>query len=104
MTCTDLYSHSFSDPNMEVVEVADGQMVSHCRKCGYYEELPYSKRGINYLNDLVVQDKRHAADDSLKEMLQPTLPDGSVNDEFTEAYGYNPFDKKADSRSPIKAA
>lgn len=89
---------------MQVTQLSNGQLVQRCQVCGFVEALPYSNRRVHYVNNLVMQHKKAAADDTLKETLQPVFPDGSLNEEFTEAYGYNPFDPKSSKRSPIKAA
>lgn len=104
MICGGLFAHSLEDENMSVEMASNGMMISKCRKCGYSEKLPYSRSRIFYTNNLVQQQKKYAADETRKETLQPTLPDGTINDEFTEAYGYNPFDASVPNTSPFKSA
>lgn len=76
------------------------EIVKKCSKCGYTETLPRSQRNIYFVNSLVQQTKKWAADDSKKELLQPMNNDGSVNDDFTEAFGYNPFDERTKAATP----
>jgi len=104
MICTTLFAHSLESETMETIFNKRGVMVHKCSLCGYEEELPFSRGRVFYTNNLVQQHKQYAADETRKETLQPTRPDGSINDEFTEAYGYNPFDPSVPNSTPYKAA
>lgn len=96
--CTQLFAHSID--KLETVEKTKDAIFKRCTVCGYTEALKHSNKTVIYINDLVHQKKKWAAEDNAKEILQPTLPDGSANPEFTEAYGYNPFDERTKSATP----
>lgn len=98
MTCKGLFVHSIG--NLETVEINRTEIKKRCNKCGYSETLPRSQRNIYFFNDKTQQRKKWAADETKKELLQPMKTDGSVNDEFTEAFGYNPFDDRTKANTP----
>ncbi len=96
--CKGLFVHSIG--KLETQEITRTHIVKHCQTCGYKETLPRSERNIYFFNDRTQQRKKWAADDNKKELLQPMNHDGSVNDDFTEAYGYNPFDERTKATTP----
>lgn len=96
--CTKLFAHSLD--KLETLEINDDFILKKCPRCKYVERLPHSKMNVLYPNNLVMQKKRWAHDDNAKEVLQPLGKDGSVNEEFTEAYGYNPFDERTKATTP----
>lgn len=96
--CKGLFSHSIE--KLETVELTRTKILKRCTKCGYQEALPRSQRNIYFVSDKVNQTKKWAADDNKKELLQPINEDGSTNDDFTEAYGYNPFDERTKATTP----
>lgn len=98
MTCKGLFAHSIG--KLKTVTITRTEIHKCCKKCGYKETLPRSQRIFYFLNNDVTQTKRWAADDNTKELLQPMNMDGSVNDDFTEAYGYNPFDERTKDNVP----
>lgn len=85
---------------LETISITKEAIHKRCPKCGYHESLPKSRATVRYVNPELKQTKQFAWDDNRKELLQPTMADGSVNDEFTEAYGYNPFDPITESETP----
>ena len=96
--CTSLFAHSME--NMEMVNITKHLIVKRCPKCGFTETLPRSGRGIYFVNQQVLQKKKWAAEDNKKELLQPLSADGSVNNEFTEAFGFNPMDPRTKLYTP----
>lgn len=96
--CKKLFSHTIA--KLETVKLTKQAIIKRCNKCGYTETLPRSQKNIYFVNDRVQQTKKWAADDNSKQLLQPMNQDGSVNDDFTEAYGYNPFDERTKSTTP----
>lgn len=100
MSCKDLFSHSLSDRNMETIEVNKDVIKRRCSVCGYEEVLSYSNRQTLFVNDSLMSTKKWAADDNKKELLQPLKANGDVNEEFTQAYGYNPFDERTALATP----
>lgn len=96
--CTELFAHSLD--NLETVAIDSRTITKQCRKCKYQEILPRSNRNVLFVNTLVQQKKKWASDDNRKELIQPMNLDGSINDEFTEAYGYNPFDERTKIATP----
>lgn len=96
--CKGLFAHSIG--KLETVELTREVIVKRCKKCQFTETLPRSQQAIYFFYDRVQQTKKWAADDNAKELLQPLNQDGSVNDEFTEAYGYNPFDERTKAMTP----
>lgn len=96
--CTKLFAHSLE--NLETISIDSDTIEKKCPKCGFKEVLPKSGRNVLFVNTLVQQTKKWAADDNRKELLQPQNVDGSVNDEFTEAYGYNPLDERTKITTP----
>lgn len=96
--CTELFAHSLQ--NLETIRIDSQSIEKKCLKCGFKEVVPRSNRNVLFPNNLVMQKKKWAADDNRKELLQPMSADGSVNDEFTEAYGYNPFDNRTKQTTP----
>lgn len=96
--CEGLWDHTI-DKLVTVFSTAH-EIHKECPKCGYRETLPRSDSKVYFVNNLVVQKKKWSSDDNRKELLQPMNSDGSVNDDFTEAYGYNPFDKRTESATP----
>lgn len=98
MQCNDVFAHSLE--NLDTISITSKVIVKKCPKCGFREVLPRSNRNVLFVNSLVQQKKKWAADDNRKELLQPMTTDGSVNDDFTEAYGYNPFDERTSLAVP----
>jgi len=98
MKCTGLWAHTLS--SMETVYIDSKVIHKKCAKCGYLMVLPRSNRNVLFVNTLVQQKKKLAADDTKKELLQPMNKDGSINDEFTEAFGYNPYDDRTKEVTP----
>lgn len=96
--CTGLFAHSLD--KLETVDINKEAIAKRCKKCGYQEILKHSNRQVIYMNTLVHQKKKWASEDNAKELLQPLNHDGSVNDDFTEAFGYNPFDDKTKELTP----
>ena len=96
--CKGLFVHSIG--NLETIEITKTSIKKHCKKCGYIEVLPRSQRNVYFVNDRVQQTKKWAADDNAKELLQPMNQDGSINEDFTEAYGYNPYDERTKEYVP----
>lgn len=98
MTCTDLFAHSMD--NLVTDRIDNGIIIKRCTKCGLIKKLRHSNRQVYFLNNLVTQKKKWAADDNSRELLQPLDHTGNVNDEFTEAYGFNPFDERTKESTP----
>lgn len=96
--CEGLFAHSIQ--NMKTVEMTKDHIFKVCSKCGYTEVLPHSHKVIYYIDSALSQNKKWAADDNRKELLQPMNKDGSVNDDFTKVYGYNPFDDRTKGTTP----
>lgn len=96
--CEGIYAHSID--SLITVALSTDSIIKKCEKCGFEETLPRSSNRTYFINNLAVQKKKWAADDNRKETLQPMKADGSVNDEFTEAYGYNPFDERTKAAVP----
>lgn len=96
--CNELFAHSMD--RLETESVDQHRIKKRCAKCGYTETLPRSARGLYFFNNHTLQRKKLASDDNRKELLQPLNNDGSVNKDFTEAYGYNPFDKRTEHVTP----
>lgn len=96
--CTELFAHSLE--RMKTVETNIEYIKKMCPKCSYEEVLPHSQRNVLFFNNHVMQTKKWAADDNKKELLQPGNSDGSVNEEFTQAYGFNPFDPTTKATTP----
>ena len=90
--CDKLFAHSLTDPNMKTVEKDGGIIVRECKACGLIKRLPHSQRLTYFVNNNLIQTKKWAADDNRRELIQPIKPDGSINHDFTEVYGYNPLD------------
>lgn len=97
-TCTGLFDHSME--NLTTVKMDKGIIIKRCDVCGLIKELPHSNRQVFFLNTLVNQKKKWAANDNARELLQPIDKKGNVNDEFTEAYGFNPFDPRTKATTP----
>src|SRR6266568_885020 len=98
MACKGLFDHSIG--KLETVKITRTEIHKKCRRCKFSEVLPRSDRAIYFFNTSVQQTKKWAADDNSKELLQPMTKDGAVNDDFTEAYGYNPFDERTKALTP----
>lgn len=96
--CTGLFDHSMD--KLETIETSTDSIQKKCAKCGYTEELPRSQRNIIFFNGNLKQTKSFAVDDSRKELLQPLTGDGEVNEDFTAAFGYNPFDERTKKTTP----
>lgn len=92
MRCTGLFDHSIG--KLSIVEVTKKEIKKVCTKCGYLETFQRSNNEVIYPSNLLMQKKKWAADDNRKELLQPLKSTGEVNEDFTEAYGYNPFDNR----------
>lgn len=97
-SCTGLFDHSIG--KLRTVSMTRDEIIKTCDKCKHVEVLPRSNRNIYFVNDRTQQRKKWAVDDNKKELLQPMNQDGSTNDEFTEAYGYNPFDERTKAATP----
>ena len=98
MICTGLFDHTMQ--NMETIKITKEAIIKKCPKCEYTETLPRSNRNVLFPNAIAMQKIQWDGDDSRRDMLQPKNVDGSVNEEFTEAYGYNPFDERTKSATP----
>jgi len=96
--CSALFAHSLE--KLETIAIDQSTIVKRCKTCGYTEELPHSQRVVLFVNNLLVQTKKFAADDNRKELLQPTDAKGNINEDFTEAYGFNPFDERTKAFTP----
>lgn len=96
--CTGLFDHSIG--KMKTIGVTKKVIHKMCTTCGYKEDFPHSNSGSLFVNNLLVQKKRWAIDDDTKAMLQPLNQDGSINDDFTSAYGYNPYDERTKKTTP----
>ncbi len=97
-SCTGIYAHSLA--NLETIAIDSKSITKKCPKCGFEEVLPRSNRNVLFVNNLVMQKKKWAADDNRKELIQPMLETGEVNEEFTEAFGFNPFDERTKLATP----
>lgn len=98
MTCQGVFAHSMD--KLQTVEVTKYAIYKRCPKCGFEEVLPKSRATVRYVNSELKTTKQFAYDDNRRELLQPLNADGSTNDEFTEAYGYNPFDPLTENETP----
>lgn len=98
--CTDLFAHAINAKNMSTVGQTAHVIHKLCTICGYSEHFPRSKRNVAFVNPELLHTKVHAHDQLSKELLQPTLPNGNINEEFTEAYGYNPLDPATKHKTP----
>ena len=96
--CSGIFDHSME--KMETLEMTTEFIVKRCPVCGFTEKLARSSNRVMFLNGSLLATKKWAADDNAKETLQPLGKDGSVNDDFTEAYGYNPFDNRTKEVTP----
>lgn len=97
--CTDLFAHSLD--NLKTVSISGNFIHKECPICGYREALTRSKRNVLFVNNLLKQTKKWGADDNRKELIQPLDNKGNVNEEFTEAYGFNPFDERTKEVTPV---
>lgn len=98
MICKELFAHSMD--KLKTIEKTNEHIIKKCPKCKYQEVLKHSNSRVIYMSNLTHQKKKWAAEDNAKELLQPTNPDGSANAEFTEAFGYNPFDSRTKETTP----
>lgn len=98
MTCKGLFDHQID--KLKTTGIDKFRIYKECAKCGYTEALPRSRKNVYFTNTLVQQKKKWAYDDNRKEALQPMNQDGTVNDDFTEAYGYNPLDTRTKDKTP----
>lgn len=96
--CKDVFAHTID--KMVTIGVEKNWIIKECRICGFTERLKRSHTRTNFINNNVLQTKKWAADDNKKELLQPLTPKGEVNDEFTEAYGFNPHDPRTKATTP----
>ena len=96
--CSGLFDHSLE--NLETTAITRNYLTKSCKKCGYKENLKRSEKGLYFLNQLVLQKKKWASEENRMELLQPMKSDGSVNEDFTDAYGYNPFDERTKEATP----
>jgi predicted nucleic-acid-binding Zn-ribbon protein len=96
--CTGLFAHSLE--KMKTAQVTKDYIFKICEKCGFTEVLPHSHKVVYYADSSLAQKKKWAADDNRRELLQPMNKDGSVNDDFTKVYGYNPFDDRTKAFTP----
>lgn len=92
--CTGLFAHSLDSDTMQTQHDDVHGIHRECTKCGYVEILPRSQDDVYFVNNFVKQHKQFESSQNKKELLQPMNPDGTVNDDFTTAYGYNPFDDR----------
>lgn len=98
--CTGLFAHTLE--KMTTVDVTHDAIHKRCEVCGYTEALPRSRTNTYFVNNHVLAHKKLAADSTVKELLQPLDNKGNVNDDFTLAYGYNPFDPTAPNTAAPK--
>lgn len=96
--CKGLFDHSLE--KLQTVKTTKDYIYKRCRSCGYKEVLPRSGKAVYFTNNLVVQKKKWAAEENKMELLQPLNNDGSINTEFTDAYGFNPFDERTKVATP----
>ena len=96
--CTGLFAHSMN--KLKTVKTTAEFIHKLCITCGYVEKLPRSRMPVIFYSNSLLQTKRWAHDDNRKELLQPLTRDGDVNEEFTQAYGYNPFDDRTKDQTP----
>ncbi len=96
--CTQLFAHSLD--KLETIETTKDAIHKRCTTCGYEEILKHSNRQILFMNTLVHQKKKWASEDNAKELLQPLHHDGSINNDFTDAFGYNPMDDRTREVTP----
>ena len=96
--CSGLFAHSLDKLKTEFIDKYF--IFKKCPKCNFTEALRRSNKSVLFPNNLLQQKKKWAADDNKKELLQPRLPDGSANPDFTEAFGYNPFDERTKINTP----
>lgn len=96
--CTGLFDHSMDQ--MKTVKITKHHIFKVCGKCNFTEVLPRSTSVILFMNGNLLQTKKWGADDNRRELLQPLRSDGAINDEFTAAYGYNPFDDRTKDATP----
>lgn len=96
--CKGLFAHTIG--SLTTVKLTRNSIYKKCDKCGYTETLPRSQKNIYFFSDKVQQTKRWAADEDIKALLQPLNQDGSTNEEFTEAYGFNPMDERTKVATP----
>lgn len=96
--CAGLFDHSMD--KLKTVETTKEYFLKRCVKCGFEEKYARSRKTVPFVSGNLIQKKKWGADDNRKELLQPMNDDGEVNDEFTEAYGFNPFDDRTKSVTP----
>lgn len=98
--CTGVFDHSLESESMSTVDVDKFTLKRKCNRCGFSEILPRSSRQVLFVNQGLLATKKWAADDNAKELLQPLNSDGSTNEDFTMAYGFNPMDDQTKVRTP----
>ena len=98
MRCNGIFDHSIG--KLETIKITKYEIVKMCKKCGYVMSLPRSSRVILFPSNLLMQKKKWASDDNRKELLQPLTQKGEVNEDFTEAFGFNPFDSRTKAFVP----
>lgn len=96
--CEDLFAHTLD--KMVTIKSDSKFITKKCNVCGFTEQLKRSHGLTLFLNNQVLQNKKWAHDDNKKEALQPLTEKGDVNDDFTEAFGYNPFDDRTKITTP----
>lgn len=96
--CDDLFAHSLD--KMVTVGTDKNVLTKQCPICGYSESLKRSHSQTLFVNNTVLQVKKWGHDENVKELLQPMNKDGSTNEDFTNAYGFNPFDSRTKIATP----
>lgn len=96
--CEGIFDHSMD--KLVTVSFNKETIVKKCPICGFTETLKRSQKSLYFYNDTAVQKKKWASEDNRKELLQPFNNDGSPNEEFTEAYGFNPGDPSTKASTP----
>lgn len=97
MSCTQK-DHTFT--KLRTIKTTGKMFVKVCEKCDAQIIFARNSKSYYFINSTVQQKKKWAVDDTRKELLQPLTPDGNVNEEFTEAYGFNPFDERTETNTP----
>lgn len=75
-------------------------IIKRCPKCHYTERLAHSSKNTYFVNNTLLQRKHWAGDDNRKQLLQPLDARGNANEDFTEAFGYNPYDERTKDQTP----
>lgn len=85
---------------MEQVSLDKNRIVRRCKVCGYEEAIRHAHQRIAFVSPALMQKKKWAADDNTRELIQPMNGDGTPNDDFSEAYQFNPADPQLAMLTP----